>query len=260
MSDTHIPLISIIIVNYRTPDLVLHLAKTLHSTSIEIVIVDNSPTVELEKQLAYYPTVIYITNRRNLGFAGGVNTGLKVAKGEWIYLLNSDAHTTSDDVHALLLAAKEHRALVAAPQLIKDDGSIERNVGYFSDSFDHVLDWLFARPRLIDLRTLTTPVIVDLATGGALLVHKSVFKKIGTFDARRFFMYFEDIDFSRRLYSIGIPILYVPAVQVRHHGGGSSDQDPTTKTRNYQASLYAYLLKYRGPFIVWLNTKLKLFH
>jgi len=248
-----------IVVNYHTPDLVLHMMSTLYGSSLEMVIVDNSPTLELEKGLSRYPKAIYVKNERNLGFAGGVNAGLKVANGEWIYLLNTDAQTTPIDVLTLVHAAQEHHALVAAPQLVRDDGSIERNVGYFSGSISHVLDWLLARPRFADPHPITIPTNVDVATGGALLVHKSVFDQIGFFDEKHFFMYFEDIDFSLRLNSNRISILYVPAIKVRHSGGGSSDQDPTIKTRNYQTSLYAYVLKNRGPFVAWLNTKLKLF-
>ncbi len=251
--------ISMIVVNYHTPDLVLHMMSTLYGSSLEMVIVDNSPTLELEKKLVRYPKAIYVKNERNLGFAGGVNAGLKVANGEWIYLLNTDANTTLGDVLALAHTAQEHHALVAAPQLVKDDGSIEQNVGYFSGSISHVLDWLLARPRFIDPHLFTIPTNVDVATGGALLVHKSVFDQIGFFDEKHFFMYFEDIDFSLRLNSNRISILYVPAIKVRHSGGGSSDQHLTIKTRNYQTSLYAYVLKHRGPFVAWLNTKLKLF-
>jgi GT2 family glycosyltransferase len=254
-----LPLVSMIVVNYHTPDLVLHLMSTLYDSSLEMVIVDNSPTIELERQLARHPKAIYIKNGRNLGFAGGVNAGLKVANGEWVYLLNTDANTTPSDVLALMHTAQEHHALVAAPQLVRDDESIEKNVGYFSSSLSHALDWLLARPRLIDPQLLTIPTNVDVATGGALLVHKSVFEKIGTFDAKHFFMYFEDIDFSLRLNSNRVSILYVPAIRVRHSGGGSSDQDLTTKTQNYLTSLHAYVLKHRGPFMAWLNTKLRLF-
>ena len=258
-SDTQLPLVSMIVVNYHTPDLVLHMMSTLYGSSLEMVIVDNSPTLELEKELAKYPKAIYVKNERNLGFAGGVNTGLKVANGEWLYLLNTDANTTPSDVLALMHTTQEHHALVAAPQLVKDDGSIEKNIGYFSSSLSHMLDWLLARPRFIDPHLLSIPTNVDVATGGALLVHKSVFDQIGLFDEKNFFMYFEDIDFSLRLHANKVSILYIPTVQVRHSGGGSSDQDPTIKTQNYQTSLYAYVLKHRGPFIAWLNTKLRLF-
>lgn len=258
--NTQLPLVSVIVVNYKTPELVQNIVNVLSGPSIEMVIVDNSPSPVLEEYIAQYPQAKYIKSERNLGFAEGVNTGLTVAQGEWIYLLNTDTQTTLADILALVKIAKDHQAIVAVPQLVKNDGTIERNIGYFDGPPNHLINWIFARPRLADPSTFTKSTWVDLATGGALLVHKSVFEKIGTLDAKNFFMYFEDIDFSLRLKSHQVSILYVPMIKVRHRGGGSSDQDPAAKMRNYQASLHAYLTKHRGHIVNWLNTRLKIFN
>ncbi|MEI6327348.1 MAG: glycosyltransferase family 2 protein [Candidatus Roizmanbacteria bacterium] len=254
------PLVSVVVVNYHTPELVMQMVRTLSNPSIQIIISDNSPTLELEKFMSDSPSALYMKNERNIGFAAGVNRGIPATDAEWVYFLNTDALSTPSDILSLRDIAVSHNAHIAVPQLVKNDGTPEKNVGYFDGPKKNLFDWIFARPRLVDLSHHTHPIWVDLATGGALLVHKTVFEKIGTFDEKNFFMYFEDVDFSLRLKSHGMPILYVPAIKVQHTGGISSDKFPAEKLRNYQMSLRAYLTKHRGRLITWMNTKLKLFN
>ena len=86
-----------------------------------------------------------------------------------------------------------------------------------------------------------------------MLIHKSVFEKIGLLDDKKFFMYFEDIDFSYRLHKAGIKVLYCPKIKIIHLGGASSDQDTRQKNKNYQHGLQTYLNKHRGSVICWIN-------
>lgn len=248
------PLLSVIILNYRTDEMTFRLVEKLTDSDIEIILVDNSSSNALREKVAKLNHVHYTDPDKNLGFAGGVNFGIKQARGEWIFLLNSDADTDVQTIKTLLDKCKIAGMKVATPRLVGNDGTIETNVGLFSGFLEHPINWLFLRPRFV-LPNKDTKV--HTATGGALLMHKSVIETVGLLDEKNFFMYFEDMDYSYRLHDKDISILYVPTCVIKHIGGGSSDKNPTQKKQSYLTSLDRYLLKHRGPFILWLN---KIFH
>ncbi|MFZ2206605.1 MAG: glycosyltransferase family 2 protein [Microgenomates group bacterium] len=245
-----VPLCSIIILNYHTDEMTFRLVDKLRDDEFEIILVDNSSSENLKARVASLHHVLYTNPGANLGFAGGVNFGIKQSKGEWIMLLNSDADTDIKTIKELINKCKSVSMKVATPRLINGDGTIETNVGLFSTIFEHPINWLFLRPRFVLPETDTK---VHTATGGALLIHRSIIEKVGLLDDKNFFMYFEDMDYSYRLHNAGISVLYVPTCVVNHIGGGSSDKNPTQKKQSYFTSLDKYLLKHRGSFILWLN-------
>ena len=252
--------VSVVIVHYKTDELTLKLLSGLpKQTGAEVIVVDNSPEPTLKSVIkAKHPHVSYIFAGKNLGFAGGNNLGIKSARGEWVCILNSDTVTSWDSLFSLIDTAEKHSYLLAAP-LLQNKGMIEHNVGYFDTVLKHPVNGLLARPRMIDTSVITRETAVNIATGAALLVHTSVFEKIGFLDDQHYFMYFEDIDFCYRLHKAGIPILYVPQVRITHYGGASSDKDPAKKNDNYLKGLDAYLTKHRGSLVRSINARLKLF-
>lgn len=249
--------LSIITINYQTDKLILDLLDELKPhTGVEVIVVDNSPTDSLRTKLPKRKDLTYLFANENLGFSGGNNLGLASAKGEWVFLLNSDTLASTRDILRLLAVTQKKKLKVSAPQLIQLDGKIQNNVGYFDSFSQNPANYIFVRPRFVNCSQIDSPVVADLATGAALLIHRSVIERIGSLDAKRFFMYFEDLDFSYRLHRAGIKVLYYPDVKIIHFGGASSDQDTRQKNKNYQQGLNTYLKKHRGFLINWLNNKL----
>ena len=242
---------SIIILNYKTNDLVLQLIHKLSpSNNWHIIVVDNSPDKSIVNSLS--STVQYISTGKNLGYAGGNNLGIKESKGEWVLIANSDIEISINQIDTLVKEADKNNSSIATPQLISKDGSQQQSVGYFDSLLANPINSVFARPRFI------TPINdqnmqVDLVTGACILVKKHVFDIVGMFDDKTYFMYFEDIDWSLRLKKTGIPILYVPSVKIIHYGGASSDQDAHQKNTNYQQGLKNYIRKHRGVIVEKIN-------
>ena len=246
--------LSIIIVNYKTDGLILDLLSGITpDPSIETVIVDNSPKNILEKKLPKRHDLHYFFANSNLGFSGGNNLGISKAKGEWLFLLNSDTLTNTKDILRLLSITVKNNKVVSCPKLVQPGGVVQNNIGYFDKFIKNPINFIFARPRLIDCKRISTNTKADMLTGAAMLVHRSVFDKIGLLDDKNFFMYFEDIDFSYRLHKSGIGVLYCPSISITHLGGASSDQDTRQKNKNYQHGLQSYLKKHRGSLISWIN-------
>lgn len=246
--------LSIITINFKTDDLILDLLKKLKRHSgVEIIIVDNSPEDSLREKLPKRSDIKYLFAGKNLGFSGGNNLGLAEAKGEWLFLLNSDTLVSTRDILRLLSYTKKHKYLVAAPKLIQLDSKTQDNIGLFDSFFTNPINSIFARPRFLACRDIQKPVEADLLTGAAMLIHNSIFRNIGLLDDKNFFMYFEDLDFSYRLHQSKIKVLYYPDVKIIHFGGASSDQDARQKNKNYQQGLNTYLTKHRGVIINSIN-------
>lgn len=260
VSQTKAPDISVIIINYLTWQTTLQLIKTLgRDEALELIVIDNGPDDSLRKPITEeYPYVKYIPMESNVGYAAGVNKGIKNARGEWIMVLNNDMEATAEQLLKLKSITSQQNMLVAAPRLIKASGSIQDNIGYFDSWKKHFINGLFARPRLINAAEIKEPTKVDLATGGAVLFHRSVIEKIGEWDSR-FFMYFEDIDFGLRLKQAGIPVLYVPNVTFQHLKSYTANKDPKAKIRNYDRSRAKYLKKHRGTIMKIINDFLNLY-
>lgn len=129
------PLVSIVILNYNTCELTLNLLDSIErNDSFEIILVDNNSTDgswESFKKLKI-PNLVAVRNRENLGFSGGVNVGIRKARGEYILLLNSDIKVQKGSILSLVNFARNNPdAGVVAPKLILGNGKIQRSVFRF---------------------------------------------------------------------------------------------------------------------------------
>jgi GT2 family glycosyltransferase len=126
--------ISIIIVNYKTPQLLLECVRSIVDTtkelSYEIVIVDNHSEDESEILIATnFPNVKWINSGYNAGFARANNLGIKKSTGEFIFLLNPDTILSYDYLARMinyheLLSKKEKVGLLTARILSSVDNSL----------------------------------------------------------------------------------------------------------------------------------------
>jgi len=255
------PLASIIIINYETYEATIDLVKSLgKNDSVEILIIDNSNSDVLNKELTKRKVdyVRYYHLKKNRGYAGAINAGIQQSQGEWIMILNNDTITSIRNILRLISSAKKKGCTVAVPKLSGKNGDIQNNIGYFDDFFTHPINFLFARPRIVNASNIKKPCLCDVATGGAILFHKSIIKKIGSWDDT-FFMYFEDIDFCYRLYKAQTKILYEPTVAITHTESLTTNRDPVQKMKNYSRSRNLYLIKHRGYISKVVNDLFKIF-
>ncbi len=248
--------VSIVILNYKTDEMVKRLVSSIRlHPKWELIVVDNSPEPSLKPFLEGKAGISYVETGKNLGFSGGNNIGIRRAKGEWILILNTDVEITDREIDRLLKEAINTDYPAAAPVLLNKNKSFQASAGYL-DRVRKPLNWVFARPRYLK-KMPSVPTQVDFANGAVLLVHDEVFEKVGLFDEDNFFMYFEDIDFGKRMKRAAIPILYTPQVKVIHYGGGSS-RHTTAQNEHYEKGLRKYLRKHRGWGIEYINRIIKL--
>lgn len=193
------------------------------SLKADIVVVDNGSTDGTDEFLARrYPSVTVLANHRNLGFAGGVNTGLRWAQNigyEYSALLNNDARASSDWLKKLVAFLDDHKqaGIVTSKILDGDDQRLDSTGDFYTT-------WGLPFPRgreELNSSHYDKDSWVFAASGGASLYRMAMLDRIGLFD-EDFFAYYEDMDLSFRAQLAGWKVGYEPGAIVTHHIGATS--------------------------------------
>jgi GT2 family glycosyltransferase len=187
---------------------------------LEVIVADGASTDGTASLLATaYPQVRLLRLRRNGGFSGNVNAGLRAARGEVLCLLNNDARAASDWVEACVDALATAPAEVGsiASKVLFNDGKTVNSAG---DLF--CLDGV-ARQRgngQADGPVWNQATMIFGAMGGAAAYRRSMLADVGLMD-EHFFMYLEDVDLAFRAQLRGWSCLYQPLARVCHQGSAS---------------------------------------
>lgn len=208
---------------------VASLARQTHP-DVTVVVVDNGSTDDsvavLERLRAeLVAPLVILRNATNLGFAGGVNTGIRhsvTAGFEFVALFNNDAIAEPEWLARLVAALAEHPdAGIATSRLLMADGETVDSTG------DFLSVWGIAFPR--DRDQPAHPVrpsgYVFSASGGASLYRATLFERIGLFD-EAYFAYFEDVDLSFRAQLAGLRVFYCADAVAYHEQGSTSGRIP----------------------------------
>jgi GT2 family glycosyltransferase len=222
--------LSIIIVNFNTKD---YLTRCLSSISkrknYQIIVVDNASTDGSQAMVKKrFPHLKLITNKKNLGFSRANNIGLKQAKGKYVLLLNSDTKIFPQTLPRMLKFMENHPQVGAATCRVElPDGQIDpaSHRGFPTPwaalTYFLGLEKLFPRCRLLaqyhqGWKNLKTIHEIDSPAGAFYLIRKKVIDQVGLLD-EDYFMYGEDLDWSRRIKKAGWKIMYVPVAKIIHY-------------------------------------------
>lgn len=281
MTSEPAPDLSIIIVNWNVRELLRACLKSLTMDdrrlttagswsgvqglwSVEIIVVDNaSADGSAAMVAAEFPAVHLIANRENRGFTGGNNQGIAVARGRYVFFLNPDTVVVGDALTTMLAYMDAHPEIgVCGPQLRYGDGSLQSSCRRFPtlatalfESTPLAWHWPASlnpwarRYRMEDLTPAgegADGTGVDWLVGAALMVRREVLEQIGGFD-EGYFMYSEELDWCRRAKGAGWQIVYLPAAQIIHYEGKSSEQVVAARHIRFQTSKVRYFRKFHGP-------------
>ncbi len=205
---------------------------------LELIVVDNSDTaVDLP------PFVRRLVPRSNLGFGGGVNAGVALARGRWVLMLNPDARPAEDAINRLIEAATTSESAGIVPALMSPDGSSQHRWQLRPLPKPHQL--ALQGFRLIGVHGPRRPpgagTPIPQPAAAALLIRRDVFLEIGGFDDRFFPAWFEDVDLARRLTDAGHALCYAPHVRFVHDGAASV---PTLGFGRFLWLYYRHLVRY----------------
>ncbi len=241
--------LSIVIVNWNVRELLRKCLKSIEKYSFdtsEIIVVDNaSNDGSADMVRENFSEVNYIKNTENRGFAAACNQGIKVAQGTYILFLNPDTQLQEESLAILTAFLDAHpNAGVVAPQLINTDGSIQPSVRKFPTIVSALRSFFHLPQRKDESFSETTEV--EQPMGACLLVRRSVLETVGFFD-EQFFLWFEEVDLCKRIYSAGYTLFYLPTAKVTHVGGTSFKQKKTgEKQKIFYTSFTYYLKKHLG--------------
>jgi GT2 family glycosyltransferase len=231
------PELSVIIISWNTRDLLrdclASIAKDLTGLSHEVIVVDNDSSDDSAAMVASeFPDVRLLRNDKNAGFGAANNQAMRIARGDWFLLLNSDTYLTDDSVARLVDRVKALADVgVAQCRLYFTDGRLQ----YTTHRFPSMALTLFEALGVYKLVPSRAPDVllrgywdhdserdVDWVIGAFMLVRREVFEETGGFD-ERIHMYGEDREWCYRIRQVGWRIRFYPQASIVHVGHASSD-------------------------------------
>jgi len=259
--------IAIVILNYNGAHfLQKFLPKVLlYSQEHDIIIADNASSDDSKAIIENdFPTVLWIQNASNGGFALGYNEALEKLKGKYdaYLLLNSDIEVTEAWTQPLIKALDNPEIVAVQPKILSYD---RRQHFEHAGACGGFLDkdyFPFCRGRMFDfceedLGQYDYPTEIHWCTGAAMLVRAKEFHEVGGFDTD-FFAHMEEIDLCFRLRSKGMKLLCQPESIVYHVGGGTLPYESPQKIfLNFRNNLFLLVKNHQGllaPKLFWRMT------
>ena len=244
--------VSLIFINWNSADLLFAAVDTLSLTTrpYQIIVVDNGSAddscARIRERL---PAARLIEMGYNSGFATAVNTGLQAADSRYALILNTDIEFQNDVPELLIQALQKFDAALACPQLRRPNGSLQAAVVPEPTLLTELTNRSIAR-RLLDASE-SKPITVNSIVGPCMAVDIEKLKALGLgqnghyFD-QRFFFFFEETDFCRRIIQAGGRIVYQPQAHLMHLQGESANRRPVAARVQFQESRYKYFYKHHG--------------
>jgi GT2 family glycosyltransferase len=259
---------SIIILSFNTKDLTVNAIRSVFSSKTgyhyEIIVVDNASADNSVQFIRNeFPQVQLIENKMNVGFAKANNQGMKIAKGKYVLLLNSDTIVEPDTLDVMIRFMNEHPRIGASGcKIVLPDGSLDkackRGFPTPSASFYYVfgLSRMFPNNPKLNQYQLghldpDRDYPVDCLVGAFMMVRREAIDRVGLLD-EDFFMYGEDIDWCYRIKQSGWEIYYYPYVRITHYKGASSRKKPFKIIYEFHRAMVLFHRKHYQKQYSWL--------
>lgn len=240
--------VSAVIVTYNNEDTIIPCIQSLHDHGITDVIVVDNNSGDQTYSLASTKTNNTVKLSHNNGFAAGVNAGVQQTSTELVLVINPDSQLKKTIQPALSNMKESPKVGVVGLSLVDGKGRPEPH------SFGAKVDLLSLLTRKIKKSILPQePKMVGWVSGGAMLIRRQAFKDVGGFD-EKFFLYWEDVDFCKRVQEHGWQVMIDPRVLVEHQRGHSLS-DASKKTKIYDQSADRYFRKHY-PAMIWKSHQL----
>ena len=262
-------MLDIVIVNYESTDYLIRCLESLYTsvkdTPVNVFVQDNNSTDGLERVCAGFPQVRLTKNVKNLGFAKAVNRVLTECKAPFTLILNPDTVAIDGCFESILEYMQNQPDVgIVGPRILDADGSIQGS----ARSFPNFVTALFGRNSIltrfwpnnpISRRSILssksdgkTPMEVDWVSGACMVVRKEAWADVGGLDDR-FFVYWEDVDWCKRMWERGWRVVYFPEANIMHNIGGSSAKKPLRSILEFHRSCYRFINKHGNGLLKFMN-------
>ncbi len=245
--------VAIITLNWNRPADTLEFLESASRQTLkgsQLVVVDNGSSDDSINQFStHFPQAELLVNNANLGFARGMNTGIRQAlnKGaDYLFIANNDTFLAPNLLERLMDQAQQTRASIIAPVIFyasQPQQIWSAGAGRNPLTLEVIDSWRDQPGSSLG----STPYPVDFITACGMLVERSCFEAVGLFD-ERFFMYYEDSDFSLRVRQSGRQILVDPLAHMWHKVATSSGGSNAPSERYWMArSSLIFFRKHAHP-------------
>ncbi len=261
--------LDILIVNYNSTNTLLKCLDSIFNTMgdvpLKVYVHDNNSHDNVDKVLLEYPQVDLAKSKQNNGFAKGANSLLEKGTAPYVMLLNPDTIVFEDLFEKSLNYMDGNPDVgIMGPRIVNRDGSTQGSARSFPalhTAFFGRASFLtklfpnnrFSRTNILtiesDGKTLIEP---DWVSGACMVVRRKAIKDIGSMD-ERFFMYWEDADWCKRMWQAGWKVVYNPCSSVKHFVGGSSSKSIVRSVFIFHSSTYKFFRKYNQKLSFLLN-------
>lgn len=245
--------LAVVIPNWNGEDIISQCLDSLFAQSVActIIVVDNGSIDESATIISKkYPDVILLKQPKNLGFAGGVNVGIRYAIDhgfDYVGLLNNDAVADKrwlEHLVGTLTKTKKHLGAVMATVASLDKKMLDGTGEVYTSWGIHYPRGRGEKPE----GQYDTALSIFGASGNASLYNVKALNDVGLFD-NDFFAYYEDVDLSWRMQLRGWKIEYVPDAVVYHK---------TSTTSSRLKGFATYQTMKNIPWVLWKNVPLPL--
>ena len=259
--------LSVIIVNHQTRGLLRQCLRGIYryppSCDFEVIVVDNASgdgSAELVRH--EFPRVRLIELERNLGYATGTNSAIKIANGQFIVFMNADVVILDNSIDSLLgFMRRRSEVGMAGPQLLNPDKTIQPSAFRWYNLLTPFCRRTWLKFTITGKTELNRFLIhdwdrqterrVEWLMSSCVIVRRSAIDEVGAFD-ERFFVYLADTDLCRRLWQKNWPVVYAPeAVFIHLHHRQSAEEIQLTIV--HLKDWLRYMFKWRGARLPKIN-------
>jgi GT2 family glycosyltransferase len=253
--------LGILIITYNSEKDILHCLQSIDmqppKCSYGIVIVDNGSQDQTVKIVSQnFPNVKIMSNGANIGFAAANNVGLRSIEARTYLLLNPDTIILPGALQALIdFTEKTVNCWAVGPAILNADKTPQRTGVKFPNLWNLLvetffLDKLFSQSKVLGRHRelyadYSCPRTVDYVQGSCFLIKNDAIKKVGLID-EQYFMFFEETDWCRRVWSAGGEVWFYPGASIIHLGGGEFGHYQETTIQYYHRSLLLFYEKYHS--------------
>jgi len=257
------PTYSIVIVTWNGKRYALECLKSLDAQGIggdaEIIVVDNASSDGTPEAIeAEFRAVKLIREKTNLGFAKANNIGMRLARGKYICLVNSDVVIPPGCIEKMADYLAENPEIgVVGPKMLSPDGGIGYSVMRLPTVWNTLCCALGFHSVFKNSTTLGGFMMsgfpydatedVEVLTGWFWMIRRSALEQVGLLD-EQFFMYGEDIDWCHRFHKAGWRVVFYPKAEALHYGARSSANAPVRFYVEMRRANVQYFKKHHGWF------------
>ena len=228
--------VSVIIINYNTleitKDAINSILEKTKEINYEIILVDNA---SVDGSVEYFENnykgkILFIKNTENLGFGRANNKGIEIAKGKYVFLLNSDTLLINNAIKILFdymelnLKTGVCGGNLYNEKLLPTASYSKKMMGYKTEYLEAIINVFrikILRRKGSYFNTKNKPKKVEIIIGADMFIRKEILKKVGNFD-EDFFMYHEESELCFRILKNGYNIYSVPEAKIIHLESRSS--------------------------------------